>query len=136
MSPSSIPEWLALIVSALAVAGAGLSLLGAFGLVRLKSFYERVHAPTLGATLGMALVLLASWLYFGVVQGRWAPRELLIAVFLTVTTPITLLLLARAALFRDRTEASESEEKAVPMAGDQPSGSGGVKSDAPGGRRH
>ena len=63
-------------------------------------------------------------------------RELLIAVFLTVTTPITLLLLARAALFRDRTEASESEEKAVPMAGDQPSGSGGVKSDAPGGRRH
>ena len=119
MNTASIPEWLALIIAVLAVAGAGLSLLGVFGLVRLKSFYDRVHAPTLGATLGMALILLASWLYFGAAQGRWLPRELLIAVFLTVTTPVTLILLARAALFRDRTEAPEPEEKPVPMDGDR-----------------
>ncbi|RZJ43459.1 MAG: cation:proton antiporter, partial [Brevundimonas sp.] len=79
---------------------------------------DRVHAPTLGATLGMALILVASWLYFGAAQGRWLPRELLIAVFLTVTTPVTLILLARAALFRDRTEQSAPEEKPVPMDGD------------------
>lgn len=118
MNAAAIPEWLALIIAILAVAGAGLSLLGVFGLVRLGSFYDRVHAPTLGATLGMALILLASWLYFGAAQGRWLPRELLIAVFLTVTTPVTLILLARAALFRDRTEGAESEEKPVPMDAD------------------
>jgi len=114
MTSTQLPEGLAILIAALAVAGAGLSLLGVFGLVRLGSFYDRVHAPTLGATLGMALILLASWLYFGAAQGRWAPRELLIAVFLTVTTPVTLILLARAALFRDRTEASEPGEKVVP----------------------
>lgn len=106
--------WLAVTVSVLAVSGAGLSLLGALGLVRLTSFYDRVHAPTLGATLGMALILLASWLYFGTVEGRWLPRELLIAVFLTITTPVTLIMLARAALFRDRTGDGESGDKPVP----------------------
>jgi len=120
MTVATIPHWLALIIAVLAVGGAGLSLLGVFGLIRLGSFYDRVHAPTLGATLGMALILLASWLYFGAAQDRWLPRELLIAVFLTVTTPVTLILLARAALFRDRTEASEPGEKPVPMDGDQP----------------
>lgn len=114
MSGPALPDWLALLVAGLVVAGAALSLLGAIGLVRLKSFYERVHAPTLGATLGMALILAASWLWFGGAQGRWLPREALIAVFLTVTTPVTMILLARAALFRDRTEPSEPGEKIVP----------------------
>ncbi|RZJ18098.1 MAG: potassium:proton antiporter [Brevundimonas sp.] len=122
MSVASMPEWAATVIAVLAVGGAGLSLLGAVGLVRLSSFYDRVHAPTLGATLGMALILVASWLYFGTAHGRWLPRELLIAVFLTVTTPVTLILLARAALFRDRTEQSEPQEKPVPMGGDQPGG--------------
>lgn len=120
MNGSTLPDWVAVTVTALAIGGAALSLLGASGLLKLKSFYDRVHAPTLGATLGMALILLASWLYFGASQGRWLPRELLIAVFLTVTTPVTLILLARAALFRDRTEQSEPEEKPVPMDGDRP----------------
>lgn len=114
MTGTPLPEWIAVVVAVLAVCGAALSLLGAFGLVRLSSFYDRVHAPTLGATLGMALILTASWLYFGGSQGRWLPREVLIGVFLTVTTPVTLILLARAALFRDRTERSEPDEKIVP----------------------
>lgn len=114
MTSSTVQDWLAMLVAALAVFGAALSLLGAFGLVRLGSFYDRVHAPTLGATLGMALILTGSWLWFGSSHGRWLPREALIAVFLTVTTPVTLILLARAALFRDRTEPSEPEEKTVP----------------------
>lgn len=114
MTGQALPDWLAVMVAVLVVAGASLSLLGAVGLVRLKSFYDRVHAPTLGATLGMTLILIASWLYFGGSQGRWLPREALISVFLTVTTPVTLILLARAALFRDRTEPSEPEEKVAP----------------------
>ena len=116
MSGIEPPVWLSCLIVCLAISGAGLSLLGTVGLVRLKSFYDRVHAPTLGATLGMALILTASWLYFLPSQERWLPRELLIGLFLTVTTPVTLILLARAALFRDRTEVSEPEEKPVPEA--------------------
>ena len=118
MSVANLPDWMAIVVAVLIVVGAGLSLLGTTGLVRLGSFYDRVHAPTLGATLGMTLVLVGSWLFFGATQGRWLPRELLVGVFLIVTTPVTLILLVRAALFRDRTEQSEPDEKAVPAKGD------------------
>ena len=104
MTQADVPAWAAIIVVALAVIGSALSLLGAVGLVRLKTFYERVHAPTLGATLGMALVLLASIVWFTTVEWRFMPREILIGLFLTVTTPVTLILLARAALVRDRTD--------------------------------
>ncbi|WP_295196209.1 monovalent cation/H(+) antiporter subunit G [uncultured Brevundimonas sp.] len=108
MTEAGVPAWAAIVVVALAVIGSALSLLGAVGLVRLKTFYERVHAPTLGATLGMALVLLASIVWFTTVERRFMPREILIGLFLTVTTPVTLILLARAALFRDRTEGADN----------------------------
>lgn len=104
MMDADIPTWAAFVVVGFAVAGSGLSLLGAVGLTRLTTFYERVHAPTLGATLGMALVLAASVVWFTAAEGRFMPREILIGLFLTVTTPVTLILLARASLFRDRTE--------------------------------
>ena len=84
----------------LAILGAGLSLLGAVGLTTFRTFYERVHAPTLGATLGMVLVLIASTVFFTIIDGRFMPREILIGLFLTVTTPVTLTLLARAAIYR------------------------------------
>jgi len=108
MTEQELPLWAVATVVAFALAGSALSLLGAVGLVRLRTFYERVHAPTLGTTLGMALVLSASILYFTLVERRFMPREILIGLFLTVTTPVTLILLARAALFRDRTEAGQT----------------------------
>lgn len=112
MTEPDMPAWVAFVVVGLAVAGSALSLLGAVGLTRLKTFYERVHAPTLGATLGMALILLASIVWFTTVERRFMPREILIGLFLTVTTPVTLILLARAALFRDRTEKAKTADEA------------------------
>ncbi|HBI20237.1 MULTISPECIES: monovalent cation/H(+) antiporter subunit G [unclassified Brevundimonas] len=111
MIQADVPAWAAFVVVGLALSGSTLSLLGAVGLTRLKTFYERVHAPTLGATLGMALILLASIVWFTTAERRFMPRELLIGLFLTVTTPVTLILLARAALFRDRTENGEGKKK-------------------------
>lgn len=104
MSPANVPLWAAFLVVLLALAGAGLSLIGAFGLIRLKNFYERVHAPTLGATLGMALIMASSVLLLSITEGHLVMQEILIGVFLTVTTPVTLILLARAAAHRDRHE--------------------------------
>jgi multicomponent K+:H+ antiporter subunit G len=85
--------------------------------VRLKTFYERVHAPTLGATLGMFLILGGSVVYFTAAEGKFMPVELLVAVFFTVTTPVTLIILARAALFRDRTDRSGDGVR-VPLEGE------------------
>jgi multicomponent K+:H+ antiporter subunit G len=99
-----LPTWAAIIVGLLVLFGAATTLLGTLGLLRLRTFYDRVHAPTLGATMGMAAILLASMICFSVLQSRPVVHEILIAIFVTLTTPITLILLARAALYRDRSE--------------------------------
>lgn len=101
---ADLPLWAALLTSFLALLGAGFTLVGTIGLLRLKTFYERMHAPTLGATWGAGGILLGSMVYFSVVQSRPVLHEVLIAIFLVVTTPVTLMLLARAALYRDRSE--------------------------------
>jgi multicomponent K+:H+ antiporter subunit G len=103
---ADLPVWAALVTSFLVLLGAGFTLIGAIGLLRLKTFYERMHAPTLGATWGAAGILLGSVVFFSTLQSRPILPEALIAVFVTVTTPVTLMLLARAALYRDRSEGS------------------------------
>ena len=50
----AVPVWAAIAAALLLLAGAGLTLLGTIGLVRLPGFYERIHAPTLGTSWGAA----------------------------------------------------------------------------------
>jgi multicomponent K+:H+ antiporter subunit G len=101
-----IPAWAALLTSLFVFVGATITLIGSLGLLRLGNFYARVHAPTLGTTFGMACILTGSALCFSVLEARPVVHEILIAVFVTLTTPVTLMLLVRAALHRDRTEGS------------------------------
>ena len=108
MSPAELPLWLVIIVGVLAIGGALLTLVGCLGLVRLNSFYDRIHAPTLGTSLGSGLIILASIVFFSVTAQRPSVHEVLIFVFVTLTTPVTLMLLARAALYRDRVENPEA----------------------------
>jgi multicomponent K+:H+ antiporter subunit G len=99
-----LPVWAALLVALLLLLGTGLCLTGSLGLLRLGNFYQRVHAPTLAGTLGAGSVLIASMTFFSVLQTRFVLHEVLITVFVIVTTPVTLMVLARAALHRDETE--------------------------------
>jgi multicomponent K+:H+ antiporter subunit G len=81
--------------------GALVTLVGAYGLLRLGSFYERVHPPTMGTTLGTTLVLGASIVLFCALESRLVLHEILIAIFMVLSTPVTFLLLVRAAMHRD-----------------------------------
>jgi len=110
----NLPLWVALPAALLVVAGSTLTLLGTLGLVTLKSFYDRLHAPTLGTSWGTAAILLASMLVFGWTEGRLVLHELVIGIFVMVTTPVTLMLLGRAALYRDRGEGSAEVPEAPP----------------------
>jgi multicomponent K+:H+ antiporter subunit G len=101
---ADIPLWAAIIVAFFLLVGAGLALIGAIGFVRLPTFYERIHAPALGTSWGIGGIMLASMIFFSVASSRIAIHEILIGIFVTVTTPITFMLLARAALHRDRAE--------------------------------
>ena len=109
----NLPAWAALLTALCVLVGATVTLIGSLGLLRLGSFYARVHALTLGTTLGMASILAGSALCFSVLEARPVVHEILIAVFVTLTTPVTLMLLVRATLYRDRTEGSRD----VPAAG-------------------
>ena len=88
------------VAAVLVLAGALLAFLGSLGLLRMKTFFERVHPPTMGTTLGTAFVLAGSMLYFTALESRLVLHEILIGVFVTFSTPVTYLLLGRAALQR------------------------------------
>ena len=87
--------------------GALLAFAGSVGLVRLRTFYERVHPPTMGTTLGTGLILIGSMLHFSALEGRPVLHELLIGTFMTLSTPVTYMLLVRAALRRDQAEGRD-----------------------------
>lgn len=106
-----LPEPIALLVALLVLLGASLALIGSFGLLRLSTFYDRVHAPTLGTTLGTGCVLIASMLLFTALESRPVLHEILIGVFMTVTTPVTYMLLVRAARHRDEAKIRSEADK-------------------------
>jgi len=101
-SLDTLPAWLSLPVALLLVLGSTLTLMGTFGLLHLRNFYDRIHAPTLGTSWGTAAILLGSLLSWSWVQDRVFVHELVIGICVMVTTPVTLMFLGRAALHRDR----------------------------------
>lgn len=98
---AELPAWAALLIALLVFTGAGLTLIGSIGLLRLENFYQRVHAPTLGTTLGTGGILIGSMICFSMLELRPVLHEILIAIFVTITTPVTLILLVKAARYRD-----------------------------------
>jgi multicomponent K+:H+ antiporter subunit G len=111
ISAAEISALPAILTATLLVVGASITLIGTLGLLRLQGFYERVHAPTLGTTLGTACIALASMSYFSALGTRPVLHELLIVVFITLTTPITLMILVRAAALRDQSESDAASHR-------------------------
>jgi multicomponent K+:H+ antiporter subunit G len=100
MTPS--PQWLDILTAALVVIGALAALVGSIGLVRFGSFFKRVHAPSLGATVGTWGLTLAMVAQMSFAAGQPYVHALLVGIFIAVTVPVTTVLLMRAALFRAR----------------------------------
>jgi len=102
MNPADVPLWAALPAALLLLCGGLLTVVGSLGLLRLDAFYARIHAPTMGSTLGAGCILLASMLTSSAIAGRPVIHELLITVFILITSPVTAMLLMRAAIFRSK----------------------------------
>ncbi|WP_019141573.1 monovalent cation/H(+) antiporter subunit G [Noviherbaspirillum massiliense] len=105
MTTAAIPLWAALPASILLVAGGLLALIGSFGLLRLPDFFARMHGPTMGNTLGIGCVLLASMLVSSAQEQRLVLQQILISLFIVLTSPVTALLLMQAAIYRHRRSA-------------------------------
>jgi multicomponent K+:H+ antiporter subunit G len=102
-----VPFWIETVVAALLALSGVFVLVSAFGFVRLQDFFLRMHPPALAYTLGNWCVALAGTLYFSVAQGRLVLHFLLIPIILAMTVPVTTLLLARVALFRQRLSGTD-----------------------------
>ncbi|MDN4055586.1 monovalent cation/H(+) antiporter subunit G [Massilia sp. YIM B02763] len=97
----AIPDWAAAVVALLLVLGATIVLIGALGLLRLRTFYQRMHGPAITITLGTGSILLASVVYFTAAQARPVVHEAIIAAFVMATAPVVSMMIMRAAVYRD-----------------------------------
>lgn len=99
-----VPLWAEILVSLLLLASAVFTLAAAIGLVHLQSFFQRMHPPALIYTGAAWCVTLASITYFSAQGHGLVLHVWIIIILLSITVPIATVLLARAALFRNRQE--------------------------------
>ncbi len=107
MTITDIPLWADLLASLLLISGGILTLIGSSGLLRLPDLYARLHGPTMGNSLGLGCVLLASILIASAQAHRFVFQEVLIALFVVATSPVTAMLLMRAGMYRRRADGSK-----------------------------
>ena len=98
---TDLPLWASTPAALLLIAGGVITLTGSLGLLRFKHVYTRMHAPTLGNTAGVACVLLASIIVSSVTEQRLVFHEILITLFIVITSPVTAILLMQAAIRRN-----------------------------------
>jgi multicomponent K+:H+ antiporter subunit G len=99
---SDVPPVVEVLIALLALAGAVFALVGSFGLVSLRSFFQRVHAPTLASTLGTWALATATALQQSFLGEQVFVHALLVPAFVALTSPVTTIFLMRAATFRRR----------------------------------
>jgi multicomponent K+:H+ antiporter subunit G len=107
VSPA-VAWWLDAATAALVLLGAGMTLVGSLGLLRLGSFFARVHPATLGYTVGTWSLTLATAIQASLVREQPFVNALLVAIFLALTAPVTTIFLMRAAVFRRRVAGREA----------------------------
>ena len=105
----TLPWWAAVPVAFLLVLGGLITVLGTLGMLRLQSFYQRIHGPAITITLGAGCILVASMAYFSVIQSRLVIHEVLIALFVLMTAPVVSMLIMRAAVYRDLRAARDMD---------------------------
>jgi multicomponent K+:H+ antiporter subunit G len=105
-----------LLVTSLMLIGAFFLFVGSFGLAKLPDIMRRLHAQTKATTLGIGSMLIASMLYFLLIDGRLSFHELMITLFLFLTAPVTAHMIAKAHILRDRA-LQDSLPRAGPIVG-------------------
>src|SRR5690606_41998704 len=81
--------WLEAVVAFFVLVGAGFTLVGSIGLVRLKDFYTRLHGPTKATTLGVGGIILGSLIFFTATTVALSLHEVLITFFLFISAPVS-----------------------------------------------
>lgn len=89
------------LIALIIVIGAAFLFVGSFALVKLPDLMRRLHGPTKATTLGIGAMLIASMLYFLLLEGDASVHELLITFFLFLTAPVSAQMIAKAHILRE-----------------------------------
>ena len=114
MITEDLPLWAVIPAALLLICGGTLALIGSLGLLRMPSFYMRMHAPSMGNTLGAGCILLASILVSSALAGRPVVHEALITLFMVLTAPVSAMLIIRGAIYRTSVNAERQRQKSEP----------------------
>ena len=98
---SEMPALATLAISILLVVAGFFALTGALGMIRLDHFYSRIHAPTLANTLSAFCLVVSVLIMASFIEHRFVAHSLLVSFFLIITSPVTAMLLMRAAIKRE-----------------------------------
>jgi multicomponent K+:H+ antiporter subunit G len=115
---SQVPLWVQIAVAVLLVLSGVFVLISAIGFLRLQDFFLRMHPPALAYTFGSWCVTLAGILYFSTIEGRAVLHPWIIIIMLSITVPVTTVLLARVALFRRRAAGTADTPPTLTPSGD------------------
>ncbi|MEK4423702.1 Na+/H+ antiporter subunit G [Solibacillus sp. FSL K6-1523] len=97
----SVNQLIELVAALLILFGAVVSVISAFGMIRLPDVYTRSHAATKSATLSVLSCLLGAFIYFWIHDGYVSIRLILGIIFVFITAPVAGHLVCRAA-YRSR----------------------------------
>jgi multicomponent K+:H+ antiporter subunit G len=126
---NQLPEWSQWLAAFFILLGACFAFIGSLGLAILPDFFTRLHAPTKNTTIGIGGIVIAT-IIITTAQGTPNFNELLIAIFLFLTAPISAHIMAKAALHtelkmfnrtRDFRQEGDSYEHILPKEKDMDS---------------
>jgi multicomponent K+:H+ antiporter subunit G len=109
-----LPFWVEWLVALLLALSGVFTLSAAVGVARFKSFFQRMHPPALAFSFSAWCLTLASIVYFSAQDEKLALHAWLIIIFLSLTVPVTTILLARTELFRRRTSQDSGNDVIPP----------------------
>jgi multicomponent K+:H+ antiporter subunit G len=106
MTAETLPLWVTIPGTGLLIVAGMATLIGSFGLLRLRDFFSRMHGPSMTNTVGVGATLVASMLVSSALAGGPVLHELLITLFVSMSAPITAIMLLQAALYRNKARRS------------------------------
>ena len=108
----NVNQTVELIAALLILFGAVISVISAFGMIRLPDVYTRSHAATKSSTLSVLCCLLGAFIYFWIHDGFVSIRLILGIIFVFITAPVSGHLICRAA-YRSRVPLAEGSGEDV-----------------------
>lgn len=103
----SISQMIELVAVVIIFLGSVMSVISAFGIIRLPDVYTRSHAATKSSTVAVLLSLSGAFIYFWVSENFISVRLILGILFVFLTAPVAGHLLTRAA-YRSKVELTEN----------------------------